>query len=181
MTKTLVSALWSLWEEAGPDAAEILRVKIAKKLTSFADNRERRNGMYNKNVYKYDEMKRKEHMAVRETVGWYFWTHQLLEVSGSDGAAFLDKIYANPIGNLKAGRERYTTMLNEEGEIIDDVVVFRWEENKFWISTLFLNKLVKWFDAQKGTMDVKYEDITPRYDMYAVQGPKSRRYAQYDH
>lgn len=130
--------------------------------------------MYNKNVYKYDEMKRKEHMAVRETVGWYFWTHQLLEVSGSDGAAFLDRIYANPIGNLKAGRERYTTMLNEQGEIIDDVVVFRWEENKFWISTLFLNKLVKWFDAQKGTMDVKYEDITPRYDMYAVQGPKSR-------
>lgn len=33
--------------------------------------------MYNKNVYKYDEMKRREHMAVRNTVGWYFWTHQL--------------------------------------------------------------------------------------------------------
>jgi hypothetical protein len=35
MTKTLVSALWSLWEEAGPDAADILRVKIAKKIDKF--------------------------------------------------------------------------------------------------------------------------------------------------
>lgn len=42
-----------------------------------------------KNVYKYDEMKRKEHMAVRENVGWYLWTHQLVEVKGDDAAAFL--------------------------------------------------------------------------------------------
>ena len=30
------------------------------------------------NVYCYDEMKRAEHMAVRETVGWYLWTHRSL-------------------------------------------------------------------------------------------------------
>lgn len=56
------------------------------------------------NVYKYDEMKRAEHMAVRTTVGWYLWTHNILEVTGRDAAAFLDKIYANPIANLKLGR-----------------------------------------------------------------------------
>lgn len=33
-----------------------------------------------KNIYKYDDMKRREHMAVREHVGWYLWTHQLVEV-----------------------------------------------------------------------------------------------------
>lgn len=130
--------------------------------------------MYNKNVYKYDEMKRKEHMAVRETVGWYYWIHQLLEVNGPDAAAFLDRLYANPIGNLKVGRERYTTMLNEEAEIIDDVVIFRLEEEKFWVSTLFLKKLVKWMDTHKEGFDVSYEDVTPKYDMYAVQGPKSK-------
>ena len=37
-----------------------------------------------KNIFKYDDMKRSEHMAVRTTVGWYFWTHQLLEISGCD-------------------------------------------------------------------------------------------------
>ena len=37
-----------------------------------------------KNIFKYDEMKRSEHMAVRRTVGWYYWTHQLIEISGPD-------------------------------------------------------------------------------------------------
>ena len=39
------------------------------------------------NVYCYDEMKRAEHMAVRETVGWYLWTHQIVEVTGKDATA----------------------------------------------------------------------------------------------
>ena len=129
--------------------------------------------MYNKNVFKYDEMKRREHMAVRNSVGWYYWTHQLLEVAGPDAAAFLDKIYANPIANLKIGRERYTTMLNEQAEIIDDVVIFRLEDQKFWVSTLFLNKLVRWLEAHKGSADVSWRNVTPEYDMYAVQGPKA--------
>ena len=43
-----------------------------------------------KNIFKYDEMKRSEHMAVRTAVGWYFWTHQLLEITGPDVTAFLE-------------------------------------------------------------------------------------------
>lgn len=58
-------------------------------------------------------------------MGWYLWTHQLLEVTGEDAASFLEGIFPSPIANLKPGRERYTTMLDEKGEIIDDVVVFR--------------------------------------------------------
>lgn len=127
----------------------------------------------NKNVYKYDEMKRKEHMAVRTNVGWYLWTHQVMEVTGEDAAAFLDYLYPNNIGNLKIGRERYTTMLNDAAEIIDDVVIFRLEEQKFWVSTLFVHYLKDWFDKHKGTYQVEYKDITSTISMYAVQGPKS--------
>lgn len=56
------------------------------------------------NVYSHDEMKRSEHMAVRTTAGWYLFTHQLIEVQGEDATAFLDYLYANPIGNLKLTR-----------------------------------------------------------------------------
>ena len=45
-----------------------------------------------KNIFKYDDMKRSEHMAVRKNVGWYFWTHQLIEITGPDVVAFLDHI-----------------------------------------------------------------------------------------
>ena len=65
-----------------------------------------------KNVYKYDETKRSEHMAVRTTVGWYLWTHQLVEVTGGDCVSFLEMIFPKNIGNLAVGRERYTTMLD---------------------------------------------------------------------
>lgn len=127
-----------------------------------------------KNVYKYDEMKRKEHMAVRENVGWYLWTHQLIEVTGDDAAAFLDGLFTKPIATIKVGKERYTTMLDEKGEIIDDVVVFRMGEQKYWISTLFATYMQAWMEKNKGDYRVVYENITPKYHMYAVQGPKSR-------
>lgn len=127
-----------------------------------------------KNVYKYDDMKRAEHMAVRTTVGWYLWTHHLVEVTGEDAADFLDKIFLNKISTLKPGFERYTCMLDEKGEIIDDAVIFRLEEQKFWISTLFAHYLIPWLDAHKGDARVEYKDISKAWEMYAVQGPKSR-------
>jgi aminomethyltransferase len=130
--------------------------------------------MYYKNVYAYDDMKRDEHMAVRKTAGWYLFTHQLLEVTGKDSGAFLDLIFANPIANLKVCADRYTTMLNEAGVILDDVVVIRLAENQYWVSTLFLPKLLVWLEAHKEGFDVEYKDITKQYHMYAVQGPKSK-------
>ncbi|MGI6001901.1 MAG: aminomethyltransferase family protein [Candidatus Merdisoma sp.] len=127
-----------------------------------------------KNVYKYDDMKRAEHMAVRNTAGWYLYTHEILEVTGEDATAFLDYLYANPIGNLAVSRARYTTMLDEEGRIRDDVVIFRMDENKYWVSTLYTRKDIPWYNAHKGDFKVEYKDITPQWDMYAVQGPKSK-------
>lgn len=129
--------------------------------------------MYYKNIYKYDDMKRGEHMAVRNTVGWYLWTHQVVEVTGEDACAFLELLCANPIGNLAVGRERYTTMLDDNGLIIDDVVIFRMAEKKYWISTLFCHRLWSWYDAHKGDLDVSYTNITDTIHMYAVQGPKA--------
>lgn len=130
--------------------------------------------MYNQNVYKYDDMKRAEHMAVRETVGWYYFTHQLMEVTGPDATAFLDKMVANPIANLGVHRDRYTTMLDHQGNIFDDVVVMRLGEERYWVSTLYVQKMKYWFDANKGDLDVTYEDVTKQYEMFSVQGPKSK-------
>ena len=93
-----------------------------------------------KNIFKYDDMKRSEHMAVRNSVGWYFWTHQLLEITGPDVVTFLDSLYTGNIASLAVGRDRYTTMLNEQGEIIDDVVIMRISEDTYWVSTLYATK-----------------------------------------
>ena len=127
-----------------------------------------------KNIFKYDDMKRGEHMAVRNAVGWYFWTHQLLEITGQDVTAFLDYMFPNDIASLAVGRDRYTVMLNEDGEIIDDVVVMRVSEDSYWVSTLFATKMDDWWYFHQGDYDVEWSEITEDWAMYAVQGPRSR-------
>jgi aminomethyltransferase len=130
--------------------------------------------MYYKNIYKTDDMKREQHEVVRRSVGWYDFTHQLVEVTGPDASAFLDRMYACPIANLRPGRDRYTTMLNEQGEIIDDVVVLRLGEERFWVSTLYSQMTVAWFEAHKGEENAAWADVTADWRMYSIQGPKSK-------
>ena len=126
-----------------------------------------------KNIFKDDEWKRSEHMAVRECVGYYLFTHQLMEVTGADAGRFLDYIFPNNIASLAVGRDRYTTMLNDDGEIIDDVVVMRLEEDKYWVSTLYGTKMDDWFYYHSEAYDVDTYEITEDWHMFSVQGPKS--------
>lgn len=123
---------------------------------------------------KNDELRRKEHEAVRNSVGYYDFTHQVLDVFGKDAEDFLDKIFVNDIKNMKNTHALYTTMLNEEGKIIDDVIIFRLEKEKYLISTLYIDKMIKWFDKIKNGFDVEYKNITEDLTMFAIQGPKSK-------
>jgi len=127
-----------------------------------------------KNIFKNDEWKRSEHMAVRECVGYYLFTHQLMEVTGEEAGKFLDYVYPNNIATLAVGRDRYTTMLNEEGEIIDDVVVMRLDEDRYWVSTLYGTKCDDWFYYHSEGYDVETYEITEDWHMFSVQGPKSK-------
>lgn len=129
----------------------------------------------NQNVYKYDEMKRTQHMAVRNAAGWYCFTHQLVEVTGEDAAAVLDRVYTGPISSLKVGRNKYTLMLNEQGKIIDDVIVIRLGEEKFWVSNLNLYLTLGTLGAAKADgARLEFAPLSYSVDMYSVQGPKSR-------
>ena len=123
---------------------------------------------------KNDELRRKEHEAVRNSVGYYDFTHQVLDVFGKDAEDFLDKIFVNDIKNMKNTHALYTTMLNEDGKIIDDVIIFRLEKEKYLISTLYIDKMIKWFDKFKNGFDVEYKNITEDLTMFAIQGSKSK-------
>lgn len=124
-------------------------------------------------LFKEDTVARAQHNAVRENAGWYRWTHDLVEVKGADAAAFLDYLFVNNIMSAAVSRSKYTTMLNEEGKIIDDTIVMHIAENCYWVSTLYAPQFCKWAEAHKGAYDVTVTDITPSIDMYAVQGPNS--------
>lgn len=124
-------------------------------------------------LFKDDKAARAQHQAVRENAGWYRWTHDLVEVRGKDAEKFLDRLFVGAITRTPVGRTKYTTMLNEDGKIIDDTIVMHMEEDCYWVSTLYAPQFIKWADAHKDGAAVSCEDITKNVDMYAVQGPKS--------
>ncbi|SHF22684.1 aminomethyltransferase family protein [Lactonifactor longoviformis] len=124
---------------------------------------------------KNDSSAKRDHESVRNAVGYYDFTHKLLEVTGLDARSFLSKMFVGAVAKAKVNQAKYTTMLNESGQIIDDVIVFRMDEDKYWVSTLYIEKLIVWFDAHKNYEEVSYREITEDITMYAVQGPCARR------
>lgn len=123
---------------------------------------------------KNDAAVRKEHEAVRNDVGYYDFTHQLLEVTGPDALKFLSKIFVCALDKAAVGESKSTTMLNEDGIIIDDLIILHRTEGLYWLSTLYINEMIEWFDKHKDGEDVQYQDITSSHTMFAVQGPKSK-------
>lgn len=124
-------------------------------------------------LFKEDSRARTQHQAVRENAGWYRWTHDLVEVKGTDAIAFLDHLFVNNIAKAAIGKTKYTTMLNEDGKIIDDTIVMHMNDDLYWVSTLYAPQLIKWMDQHKGSSRVEYCDISRKVDMYAIQGPNS--------
>lgn len=121
---------------------------------------------------------KEQHEAIRNTAGWYYFTHHIVEVTGKDAVALLDKVYASNIGKLAPTRGRYSLMLDENGIPQDDCVVFCIEEGKYWISTLHCPRTLKELEEHKGNLDVNFVKRTKELDMYAVQGPKAEEFVK---
>src|SRR2546430_15639253 len=58
-----------------------------------------------------------------------------LEVYGTDAARFLDLMYVGTLSTLKVGQARYGVLLNENGTLVDDGIVARLSEQRFWVNT----------------------------------------------
>lgn len=125
-----------------------------------------------------DESCRKQHEAVRNTAGWYYFTHHLIEVTGSDACKLLDRVYVSNMAKLVPTRGRYTMMLTEEGIPQDDCVVFCLEENRYWISNLHPPRTLRELEDHSEDLDVSFRKITKEVDMYAVQGPNAEALVQ---
>ncbi len=82
------------------------------------------------------EAVREEASAVRSRVGIIdVGTLGKMEISGPDATAFLERIYTGRFGNMKVGMTRYALMLDEAGVIVDDGVVARLGDERFYFTT----------------------------------------------
>ena len=124
-----------------------------------------------------------EHNAVRSDAGMFDVSHMcVVDVKGANTRAFLRGLLANNVDKLQApGKALYSCMLNPEGGVIDDLIVYFLSEDWFRIvvNAGTADKDVAWMNAQNAATNSGVT-ITQRRDgndpiaLIAVQGPNAR-------
>jgi aminomethyltransferase len=116
-----------------------------------------------------------EHMAVRTAAGLFDISHMgEIILEGKDAFANLQHILTNDFSSMYDGRVRYTLMCYDNGGVVDDLVVYRINENKYLLVVNAANRMkdVEWMKAHL-TGDVRFEDISDNVAQIALQGPKA--------
>jgi aminomethyltransferase len=115
-----------------------------------------------------------EHLAVRRSVGVFDVSHMgEFYVRGKGALSFLQKVTINDVARLKLGRVQYTAMCYEDGGIIDDLLIYRMENQYLLVvNASNLQKDYDWLQAQKFG-DIELENVSDATAQLAVQGPKS--------
>jgi aminomethyltransferase len=115
-----------------------------------------------------------EHQAVRNKVGIFDISHMgQLIVEGSGGQEWLNTMLTNNIERLDVGHGQYTFLLNECGGIIDDLIVYRIDEQKFLlvVNAARTDEDCAWLQKHLGA-NVKIENRSADFGGVAIQGPR---------
>ncbi|MDJ0350178.1 glycine cleavage system aminomethyltransferase GcvT [Cryobacterium sp. PH29-G1] len=118
-----------------------------------------------------------EHHAVRHEAGLFDLSHMAeILVEGPDAAAYLDFALAGKLSVIELGQAKYSLLLAENGGIIDDLVVYRLDDDRFLIVANAGNRFAA-FDAllaRAADFTVSVLDQSDDYALIAVQGPNAR-------
>jgi aminomethyltransferase len=116
-----------------------------------------------------------EHQAVRGGAGLFDISHMgRLSFNGLDTLALLQQVYTNNAATLKDGQVRYGLVCNEQGGILDDVLVYRWPNGyAMVVNASNREKIVAWLEQHSAGRKVTIDDRTFATAMIAVQGPKA--------
>ena len=118
-----------------------------------------------------------EHNAVRTDAGMFDVSHMtIVDVKGADAKAFLRKLVANDVAKLEVpGKALYTGMLNEDGGVIDDLIIYFFSDTEY---RLVVNSATREKDLAhiaKVAADFAVEVTErPEFAMIAVQGPNAK-------
>lgn len=114
-----------------------------------------------------------EHRAVRNAAGMFDVSHMgIVGVQGSDAAAFMDRVLANRPGRLRPGRALYSPMCAEDGGVIDDVIAYRMEADRFLMVVNAANRTgdLRHLRREAAGFGVGVSDFS-QAALVAVQGP----------
>jgi aminomethyltransferase len=114
-----------------------------------------------------------EHKAVRSAVGIFDVSHLgRFELSGPGAHEALLSLLCNNVERIEPGRTQYTMMLNPSAGIIDDLIIWWWEPDRFWVLPNAANqeRVMAAFAARPGCSARSLREETV---LIAVQGPSA--------
>ena len=121
-----------------------------------------------------------EHRLVRCKAGLFDLGHMgQVEVTGPDALAFLQYVASNDISQIEPGHAQYSLLTNENGGVVDDIIVYRpnvGEDYFVCVNASNKDKDVAWMQkwaAARTDLDVSVTDISDKTGMIAIQGPES--------
>jgi aminomethyltransferase len=121
-----------------------------------------------------------EHKAVREAAGVFDISHMgEFFLSGDHALEFLNGLLTNDVAKLAVGQGQYTLMLNEEGGVIDDLIVYRLHETEFLlvVNAAKIAEDHAWIKENLPS-GVSFQDRSGMFSALALQGPKAPEIAR---
>ena len=119
----------------------------------------------------------KEHMAVRTGCGLFDVSHMGEILCEGEGVlANLNDLLTNDFTGMYDGQARYSPMCNGEGGVVDDLIVYKIRENRYFIVVNAANKEkdFEWMLAHQREGAI-FTDISPKVGQIALQGPLAQR------
>ncbi len=116
-----------------------------------------------------------EHKAVRTGCGVFDISHMgEFFVRGAGAAGWLDSLLTNRVAALEVGQAQYSLMLNDQGGVIDDLIVYRTKEAEFFIvvNAAKIEEDAAWLQAHL-IEGIEFENRSDDFAALAVQGPNA--------
>ncbi len=116
-----------------------------------------------------------EHETVRKAVGVFDVSHMgEFLIVGENALDLIQKVCSNDVSKLVDGQAQYNCMPNETGGIVDDLIVYRFNAEKYILVVNASNIEKDWnWISQHNTMDATMRDLSDEYSLLAIQGPKA--------
>ncbi|MBY8961888.1 glycine cleavage system aminomethyltransferase GcvT [Flavobacterium sp. D11R37] len=116
-----------------------------------------------------------EHETVRNGVGVFDVSHMgEFLLTGPNALSLIQKVCSNDASVLTDGRAQYSCLPNENGGIVDDLIIYRFNEEKYLlvVNASNIEKDWKWISS-KNDMGVEMRNLSDDYSLLAIQGPKA--------
>ena len=115
-----------------------------------------------------------EHRMVRNTAGWFDVSHLGRFVwRGAGASKGLNQLLTNDVTLIAPGRTQYTLCLNDDGGIVDDLLIWQWDDEFYWVLPNASTHAAMMERFAAAFPSVEIEDLRPSTAMVAVQGPEA--------